>query len=57
MTRNEQLMAFYLEIQGLEQRLSLYSKTEPSRELALSITKLQEARLWISEKLSNSGAI
>ena len=48
---NEQLMAFYLEIQELELRLKAFSSENASQEVSLAITKLQESRLWISEKL------
>jgi len=43
----ESLQAMIRDIQGPE-------KKAPSRELALAITKMQEARMWIEEHMAQS---
>ena len=44
-------MTLLEQIQQIEKTAKELEKTERSRELALVITKLQEARLWEQERL------
>ena len=52
---SQNLMALYLQIQQIEEAAKELSSKQPSRELSLSITKLQESRLWLSEALAIMG--
>ena len=52
---SQNLMALYLQIQQIEENAKELSSKQPSRELSLSITKLQESRLWLSEALAIMG--
>lgn len=53
--KSQNLMALYIQIQTLEEQAKLLAEQQPGRELSLCITKLQEARLWLTEGLATMG--